>query len=285
MLPKDVHSAVKKRRARRTEAQAECTQWFTTIDEETRQQLLAGTLKKARITPCKQSTGTGEAAAAPALMDGSTSANPKPSKQAAQDLASPKRPKNILRGQKSLVNFFTLEKGSDKDKKQAIEQISSASDPKSGYEAMFHPFHLRQSATMYRYQRPTTFSEDRFDQATQSASSTDVSCLLAEFKNSAAKANTECEARRRAVADQPPAVCDGVELDDAELHLIRLRSMPMKCLHFYDNRRPDYWGTWSRRLKSVSARRPFARDNVALDYDFDSDGEWCIEDDEGEELK
>ncbi|KAJ2907922.1 Chromatin assembly factor 1, subunit A [Coemansia aciculifera] len=60
--------------------------------------------------------------------------------------------------------------------------------------------------------------------------------------------------------------------------------MPMKLFHFHGSRRPDYWGTWSRKLRGVGARRPFGRDTSELDYDVDSDAEWEAEE-EGEDLR
>ncbi|KAJ1934856.1 hypothetical protein FBU59_005561, partial [Linderina macrospora] len=100
-LPKDVHSAVTKRRARRAEGQAECTQWFTTVDEETRQQILAGTLKKAIISPRTISVGAGETL--PVLVaDNTVPVGSKHASKPAQDLLASKRAKSMLRGQKSL---------------------------------------------------------------------------------------------------------------------------------------------------------------------------------------
>ncbi|KAK4323924.1 hypothetical protein Pmani_005385 [Petrolisthes manimaculis] len=62
-----------------------------------------------------------------------------------------------------------------------------------------------------------------------------------------------------------------------------------KLLLFFENRRPAYWGTWSKMSVAVSGRRPFARDGV-FDYEYDSDDDWeeeetgeSLSDSEGEE--
>ncbi|KAK3862856.1 hypothetical protein Pcinc_031312 [Petrolisthes cinctipes] len=62
-----------------------------------------------------------------------------------------------------------------------------------------------------------------------------------------------------------------------------------KLLLFFENRRPAYWGTWSKTSVAVSGRRPFARDGV-FDYEYDSDDDWeeeetgeSLSDSEGEE--
>jgi hypothetical protein len=59
----------------------------------------------------------------------------------------------------------------------------------------------------------------------------------------------------------------------------------MKLFRYSEDNRPPYRGTWSRVSSKVSARRPFARDEEHLDYDYDSDADYVGEDDEaGENL-
>lgn len=38
------------------------------------------------------------------------------------------------------------------------------------------------------------------------------------------------------------------------------KTVKAKLLQFCENRRPAYWGTWSKKSKNICARRPFARD-------------------------
>jgi hypothetical protein len=40
-------------------------------------------------------------------------------------------------------------------------------------------------------------------------------------------------------------------------------------------------GTFSKRSRVVSGRRPFARDSIIMNYDYDSEAEWEEEDPEG----
>ncbi|VDQ14429.1 unnamed protein product [Trichobilharzia regenti] len=47
-----------------------------------------------------------------------------------------------------------------------------------------------------------------------------------------------------------------------------------KLFQFVENYRPAYYGTWRRRSRIVTGRRPFARDDYQLDYSIDSDDEW-----------
>lgn len=41
---------------------------------------------------------------------------------------------------------------------------------------------------------------------------------------------------------------------------LKSKTVKAKLLKFCENRRPAYWGTWSKKSKSICARRPFARD-------------------------
>lgn len=46
------------------------------------------------------------------------------------------------------------------------------------------------------------------------------------------------------------------------IHVIpaNCKRMRAKLLQFCENRRPAYWGTWSKKSKSVNPRRPFGKD-------------------------
>ena len=56
----------------------------------------------------------------------------------------------------------------------------------------------------------------------------------------------------------------------------------MRLLSFYEDHRPAYFGTISKKSK-LSGRRPFEQDHELLNYDFDSEGEW--EEDDGEDIE
>ena len=47
-----------------------------------------------------------------------------------------------------------------------------------------------------------------------------------------------------------------------------------KLLQFHDNVRPAWFGTWSKKSKAISGRRPLAQDADYLNYEVDSDEEW-----------
>jgi chromatin assembly factor 1 subunit A len=72
-----------------------------------------------------------------------------------------------------------------------------------------------------------------------------------------------------------------------------LNATPMRYVHFDEDVRPPYWGTWTKpvtpeELKRV-ARSPFSQLDL-FDYEYDSEAEWeepgegeDLEDDDGEE--
>ncbi|XMA11493.1 hypothetical protein WAI453_004284 [Rhynchosporium graminicola] len=67
-----------------------------------------------------------------------------------------------------------------------------------------------------------------------------------------------------------------------------LKSVPMKILHFQEDVRPPYRGTYTGRpVSGVSrlARNPTRRDLPHTDYDYDSEAEWVQDDEDAEDLK
>lgn len=56
-----------------------------------------------------------------------------------------------------------------------------------------------------------------------------------------------------------------------------------KLLHFWENRRPPYWGTWRKKSQSIRPKNPFNMDETFFDYEVDSDDEW-EEEEPGESL-
>ncbi|KAF2467885.1 uncharacterized protein BDR25DRAFT_291320 [Lindgomyces ingoldianus] len=66
-----------------------------------------------------------------------------------------------------------------------------------------------------------------------------------------------------------------------------LKHIPMKYLHFPEDIRPPYYGTYTKqyttREAAKLARNPFRRNLHQVDYDYDSEAEW-EEPEEGEDL-
>lgn len=51
-------------------------------------------------------------------------------------------------------------------------------------------------------------------------------------------------------------------------------AIPARMLIFAEDARPGYYGTYTRTSRFVGPRTPFARDEVAFDYAYDSGAEW-----------
>ena len=66
-----------------------------------------------------------------------------------------------------------------------------------------------------------------------------------------------------------------------------LQSLPLRYLHFAEDVRPPYFGTYTKIRSSSSSRRlsrnPFARERDDTNYEYDSEAEW-EEPEEGEDL-
>ncbi|KAI9473697.1 MAG: chromatin assembly factor 1 subunit A-domain-containing protein [Benjaminiella poitrasii] len=59
----------------------------------------------------------------------------------------------------------------------------------------------------------------------------------------------------------------------------QLGLLKMKLLQFYEDVRPAYYGTWTKAINfhetsMVTGRRPFAKDENLLNYNYDSEAEW-----------
>ena len=62
-----------------------------------------------------------------------------------------------------------------------------------------------------------------------------------------------------------------------------VRRQRLKLLQFHENVRPAYYGTFSRRSRAVSGRRPMGKASELLDYEYDSEEDWEPETEEGDE--
>ncbi|KAJ2871668.1 hypothetical protein GGH93_004650, partial [Coemansia aciculifera] len=280
LLPDDVREVVLKRRQQRQDAHVECARWFQALDSETQVQILAGTVKKLRtkpsLAPVKHKRAEHATANEASVGDG----------------ALTKKTSQAPRGQKSLQTFFASDRGQDRGDKTLVAPTCSV-EHKSFYRATFLPFHLRINTTMYRHEPPESFDPSGVDRVLSHASQRQKAEDISSNKDASERYLQQfVSASRRPLASRNDIVSDcnivyssnGSDLDAAELYLLQLRKLPMKLFHFHGSQRPDYWGTWSRKLRGVGARRPFGRDTASLDYDVDSDAEWEAEE-EGEDLR
>jgi len=64
-------------------------------------------------------------------------------------------------------------------------------------------------------------------------------------------------------------------------HLQDRTRIPAKVLIFHEDERPGYFGTFTKSSRCIKPRRPFARDDIANDYAYDSGEEWGEEEEGG----
>lgn len=63
------------------------------------------------------------------------------------------------------------------------------------------------------------------------------------------------------------------------------KKLPLRWLHFWDNTRPMWVGTWTKTARNVGPRTPFGKED-GVDYDYDSGEDWQEEEEEeGEEME
>lgn len=53
-------------------------------------------------------------------------------------------------------------------------------------------------------------------------------------------------------------------------------SLRPRLLQYHEDVRPPYYGTWQRKSKIITGRRPFKCDEDIFDYEVDSEAEWDI---------
>jgi len=69
----------------------------------------------------------------------------------------------------------------------------------------------------------------------------------------------------------------------SELREIEVDSR-MRTLKFFEDYRPAYFGTFSKRSKLLNGRKPFYKDSSLFNYDVDSEEDWS-EEEEGEDIE
>ncbi|KAJ3290709.1 hypothetical protein HK104_006558 [Borealophlyctis nickersoniae] len=171
------------------------------------------------------------------------------------------------KGQKSLKGFFTP------IKREEVKKV--AEDTVAERDMYFPPFHVKENVSLAPHNR---FWKPVEDAVIDSLFNEDVEVSLADFVSEAKLAK-----RTKVLSEKPQRVVP-MDIDNEDPVISRLRGLKWKLLQFAENFRPAYWGTWSKKSKTVTGRRPFSRDSDVFDYDFDSEAEW-EEDEPGEELK
>ncbi|CEH12896.1 Putative growth response protein [Ceraceosorus bombacis] len=155
------------------------------------------------------------------------------------------------------------------------------------YERTFLPCEYKDIAPVNRFHKAASLDLlDNIGIGQPTCGELLVQCV----RGSASDSRSSVPARRRRRGIHPRAnvretlrlvneagLVGGASEEDARSSLKRLsnrRNVPVKFLQFESDRRPAWFGTWTRSSNLVGARNPFGQDPVALDYTYDSDAEW-----------
>lgn len=161
---------------------------------------------------------------------------------------------------------------------------------KSGYHDYFLPFALKPGTTVFR---PSQISHDslvaaqlRFDRATNAEVTGEEYDL--GLRNTKPSLSSYFRKTDQAVKPEPPPESIDLTSEFAGEELMRLLSeAPIRFLHFQEDVRPAYFGTYTKMrdgaVSKKTRRNPFARTRSDTNYDYDSEAEWEA-DPEGEDL-
>ncbi|PWN48437.1 hypothetical protein IE53DRAFT_197320 [Violaceomyces palustris] len=183
--------------------------------------------------------------------------------------------KESQKKQASFFSAFIRAKSPTKDIKP------SHPTPQNDFQRTFLPCQYKDLAPINRFAKPQTEIQVGASDKTKEE-------LLQEFK---------CRARRRRAAQplsrrgvHPPIsvrdikrivtesdILGGNAIEEAKKSLEALKDqnkIQVKLLQFESDRRPGWYGTWTRSTNLIGPRRPLGQDPVALDYNYDSDADW-----------
>lgn len=156
------------------------------------------------------------------------------------------------------------------------DPIDSPPKPKENKNGLFMPFELKphmKLAPGHRRFPLTVESRIRIDEAVSQQGVVDR-LYLDRMKSPSFKAGKSSATWPRKIPCDDGNDDDDVELLSHEKETIEKVTHHVKFLHFEENTRPPYYGTWRKRSKILTGRNPFKQDQNLFDYEVDSDDEW-----------
>lgn len=263
LLPDENREKLLARREERILAKGEAQAYFDALPADTRESLVSG--KKA---PRPQ----------PQAPDTPKRDKLRDARRAERQAREDKEEKGKQAQAKMFGSFF------QRPTSKTVDEV-----PKTDFEATFPPCEYKNIAPINRFYR-------QVEQSTPQPERT-AADLLCEFKQAWGQKRHTRPGHR---GIHPPLcvrdvmqvvresdVLGGNAEEQAKCGLEKLNNpnlVRVKLLQFQTDRRPGWFGTWTRSTNLISARRPFGQDPMALDYNYDSDAEW-EEGDEGENVE
>nr|CAD7589349.1 unnamed protein product [Timema genevievae] len=195
-------------------------------------------------------------------------------KEQAEEEAKRKKEKEVA----AFTSFFVSRKSDTRHPEEPVE----------AERQNFMPFMVKAGMRLATVSR-TNLSIDRkklLDEAlTEQHSST---LYLDQLKNKEITPRTDVKTWPLSDIQDEVMIIDD-EMAEMDKENLVVESHPMvsiprpKCLLFAENRRPPYWGTWTKKSSLIGPRRPFGKEEKLFDYEVDSDDEW-EEEEPGESL-
>lgn len=162
-----------------------------------------------------------------------------------------------------------------------------AAESVSDFDRTFLPCQYKDLAPINRFASKSKAQEPTLGQADLSREE-----MLSQFltRASVLKGSTSSKPVKRSKGVHPPVsvrdikrivtesdVLGGNAQEQAEKALEALQDrnkVQLKLLQFESDRRPGWYGTWTKSTNLISARCPLGQDPVSLDYSYDSDADW-----------
>lgn len=170
----------------------------------------------------------------------------------------------------AFVNFFVAKKTTKDDKKQELNSST------------FMPFEVKSDMRLAPLNRRDFNQEDKENLINELETQDSTKSYLRDLNSGKGLGRSEntwpVEDNDIVIVDIEEDLGESITEQKPEPHKIRA-----KYLYFRENQRPPYFGTWRKRSKFITPRKPFALDEQ-LNYENDSDDEW-EEEDPGESLR
>ncbi|OMJ25795.1 hypothetical protein AYI70_g652 [Smittium culicis] len=178
---------------------------------------------------------------------------------------------------------------------------------KDAFKDRIRPFYIKPNTTVANLNAPydiekIDYFSNKIDEHIKQNGSSDLITipeLLKTYKH-CNNSKKKTENIVNLIADDSPGILFKPKLDGNEFEVNIIEDEPQdilgngcdkklhfKLIYFSESRRPCFYGTLSKKVTFVSGRRPFKKEpnTGVIDYDIDSEEEWDLLDEEGEELK
>ncbi|PIS52565.1 hypothetical protein CJI97_002213 [Candidozyma auris] len=192
------------------------------------------------------------------------------------------------RSQMKISSFFSVKAGPSTPKKESSSVINakakSPAKDEDPYERQFLPFFVKKNAVMAASQQLSEenlkTSISKFDQELGSSTQKDLSIMFS-------KPAPISSSQAFVTSEQLFEAFDSTATSESALRSLFASIPPIKYLHFYENAKPPYIGTWCSQ-KHMTTKfepvNPLDTSKTGMDYDYDSDLDWQEGDDEGEDI-